>query len=344
MKKSINFNEMPQKILIVKPSALGDVIHALPFLSALKNRFPDAAIHWVIAKGLEGLLSNHPMIEKLWIINKGAWKNPSNISKTIRELKSLFSNLAIQNYDLVIDLQGLLRSAVITHFSKAKLSVGFSDARETAPFFYDIKIKGGKDIHAVDRYLKIAQYLDCNINAVNFAMPKFDPLPPIMKTLPEKYIVIIPSAMAQPKRWQPERFGQLASILPYPSIIIGSANDMPISEIVLKFSNGNARSLCGETTLIDLMAVIKNAVFCITNDTGPMHIAAALNIPIAAIFGPTNPIRTGPYGENNIIIRKVLPCSPCYKRKKCSNRICLDSLSADDVKEAVYCSPKFGLL
>ncbi|MBF0472833.1 MAG: glycosyltransferase family 9 protein [Nitrospirae bacterium] len=344
MKKSIINTKEPQKILIVKPSALGDVIHSLPFLYALKSRFPNAAIHWVIAKGLEGLLSNHPLIDKLWIINKGSWKKTSNISTTIKELKILFHDLKEQNYDLVIDLQGLLRSAIITHFSKSKASVGFSDAREFAPFFYRHKIIGGKDIHAVDRYLKIAKYLDCNIDSINFAMPEFDPIPQIIKTLPDKYIVMIPSAMAAAKRWSPERFGALASILPYKSVIIGSAQDIPISEIVLNQANNNAISLCGKTNLSELMAVIKNAAFCVTNDTGPMHIAAAQNVPIAAIFGPTNPIRTGPYGANNIIIRKDLPCVPCYKRNKCSNRICLDSLTVKEVKEAIYSSPIFGLL
>lgn len=344
MEKSISFkgvSDPPKKILIVKPSSLGDVIHTLPFLYALKNRFPLAKIDWVIAKGLEELLSNHPMINKLWIINKGQWKNSSNISITLKELKTLFQQLKAQDYDIAIDLQGLLRSAVITHFSKARDTIGFRDARELAPFFYRHKIIGGKDIHAVDRYLKIAKYLGCDINKVIFAMPEFDPSPPIVKNLPEKYIVMIPSAMAAPKRWQPERFGKLASILPYSSIIVGGTNDIPIAETVLRNSDGNALSLCGKTNLQELMAVIKNASLCITNDTGPMHIAAALCIPIAAIFGPTNPIRTGPYGENNIIIRKNLPCIPCYKRKKCKNRLCMDSLTVDEVKEAIESFFKF---
>jgi len=339
----VNIKYNYRRILIVKPSALGDVAHSLPFLDVMVKRFPDARIDWVIAKGLEGVLENHPLIERLWVIDKGKWKKIFNISDTIRELRTLFRDLADQEYDLVVDLQGLLRSAVIAHYSRAKVSVGFSDAREGAPFFYTHKIKGGKDIHAVDRYLKIAQYLGCDIGTVNFAMPNFDPNPQILKLLPEKYFVMAPSAMAEAKRWQPERFGQLASILPYESIIIGTNHDIPLANEVLDHAKDNARSLCGMTNLSELMAVIKNAVLCITNDTGPMHIAAALNTPVAAIFGPTNPIRTGPYGLNNIIIQKDLPCVPCYKRKKCNNQTCMDTLTVNDVRDAIYSSPKFGL-
>jgi heptosyltransferase-1 len=139
------------KFLIIKPSSLGDVIHSLPFLNAVKAGFPGASVHWVIAKGLEGILEAHPMIDKLWVINKDAWKKIGNLKVTVNELKELFRNMKKERYDIAFDLQGLLRSGVIASATGAPVRVGFKEAREGSSFFYTHKIKGGKGIHAVDR-------------------------------------------------------------------------------------------------------------------------------------------------------------------------------------------------
>ena len=157
-------NRNPQKILIVKPSSLGDVVHSLPFLNAMKTCFPEAEIHWVIAKGLEGLLDGNPMIERLWVINKDAWKKIDNAKNTVTEIRNLFKGLKKEKFDLVIDLQGLLRSGIITKSTGAPVRIGFQEAREGSRFFYTHKVKGGKDIHAVDRYLKIASVLGCDVS------------------------------------------------------------------------------------------------------------------------------------------------------------------------------------
>ncbi len=102
----ISIKKIPKKILIIKPSSLGDIVHSLPFLNAVKNTFPFAEIHWVIAKGFEGLLENHPMVKRLWIINKDRWKSLKRIKETAIEFKSLFKELEYESYDVVIDLQG----------------------------------------------------------------------------------------------------------------------------------------------------------------------------------------------------------------------------------------------
>ena len=149
----------PRKILIIKPSSLGDVVHSLPFLNVIRTCFPKAEIHWVIAKGLEGLLEGHPMVNKLWIINKDKWKKIKNVKGTISEFNVLFKELKKEKFDLVVDLQGLLRSGVLTAATGAPVKVGFKEAREGSKFFYTHKVEGGRDIYAVDRYLKIADFL-----------------------------------------------------------------------------------------------------------------------------------------------------------------------------------------
>jgi heptosyltransferase-1 len=130
----------PRKILIIKPSSLGDVVHSLPFLNVIRTCVPKAEIHWVIAKGFEGLLEGHPMVNKLWIINKDKWKKIKNVKGTINELKGLFKELKKEKFDLVLDLQGLLRSGILTSATSAPVRIGFAEAREGSKFFYTHKV------------------------------------------------------------------------------------------------------------------------------------------------------------------------------------------------------------
>jgi heptosyltransferase I len=328
----------PQKILIVKPSSLGDVVHSLPFLNAVKTCFPEAEIHWVIAKGLEGILDGHPMIERLWIINKDAWKKIDNAKNTVTEIGILFKELKTEHFDLVVDLQGLLRSGIITSATRAPVRIGFQEAREGSRFFYTHKVKGGKDIHAVARYLKIASFLGCDISRVSF------PFPPessstftsqlLTFNVPTEYAVLVPGARWKTKKWPPEKFGELASRLPVQSVVVGSKADKDIADLIVSLSAGKAVSLAGKTSLPELIAVMRRAKFVISNDSGPMHIAAALGIPVLAIFGPTDPRRTGPYGKGHTIITAEEPCAPCFK-KTCEDVKCLEGLSVDKIFEII---------
>lgn len=301
----------PDKILIVKPSSLGDIVHSLPFLNAIKSRYPETEIHWVVARGFEGLLEAHPMIKKLWIIDKDKWKVISRVKGTVNEIKALFKQLKGERFDLVVDLQGLLRSGAITASTGSPVRVGFTEAREGSRLFYTHKITVGKDIHAVDRYLKIAEFLGCDISNVCFPFPVFDR--PSTFNFGD-YAVIVPGARWNTKRWAPENFGKLVSRMPLKPVIVGSKNDMSIADEVVSLSKGKAISLAGKTDLKELINVMRGAKFVVSNDSGPMHIAAALGIPVFAIFGPTDPKRTGPYGKGHTIIKEDVACAPCFKR------------------------------
>jgi lipopolysaccharide heptosyltransferase I len=323
----------PQKILIIKPSSLGDVVHSLPFLNSIKNCFPQSEIHWVIAKGLEGILEGHPMINKLWVINKDDWKKISKAKNTISELNALFQKIRKENFDLVIDLQGLLRSGIITKATGASLRIGFQEAREGSRFFYTHTVQGGKDIHSVDRYLKIADFLGCNTSEIIFPFPLYeDHLPSRLET--NDYAVIVPGARWRTKRWPAKKFGKLLSLLPIDTVIVGSKSDLSIANDIISESERKPASLVGKTNLHELIEVMKGARFVVSNDSGPMHIAAALNIPVFAIFGPTDPLRTGPYGRNHTVIRTEISCAPCF-RKTCDNVRCMQELPAEQVYEAI---------
>jgi heptosyltransferase-1 len=326
----------PKKILIIKPSSLGDVVHSLPFLNAVKTRFSDAEIHWLIAKGLERLLERHPMISKLWIINKDAWKNIVNIRVTINELKVLLKQIKMEDFDIVIDLQGLLRSGIITAATRAPVRIGFTEAREGSRLFYTHKVKGGRIIHAVDRYLKIAGFLGCDINDICFPLPlSFNSaLSTQNLALSKEYAVIVPGARWKTKMWPLEKYGKLSAMLPLNNVIIGSKRDVDIADKIVALSKGKAISLAGKTDLKELIEVMRGAKFVVSNDSGPMHIAAALGIPVFGIFGPTDPLRTGPYGEGHTLIKEKISCAPCFK-KTCDDLKCMNRLSVEKVYEEI---------
>ena len=156
-----------------------------------------------------------------------------------------------------------------------------------------------------------------------------------MKELPDQYVIICPSAGKPANRWQASKFGELASILDLPAVVIASGAEADIAREVVNSSKGNAISIAGKTGLKDLLPVIGQAKYFICNDTGPMHIAAALDVPVFAIFGPANPVRTGPYGSIHTVIQKDLDCSPCYAHTPCRHFRCMEGLTVAEVFDTI---------
>jgi lipopolysaccharide heptosyltransferase I len=331
--RSVHSRAVFGKILIVKPSSLGDVVHSLPFLHAVRSCFPKAELHWVIAKGLEGLLQGHPMIDRLVSINKDLWKKISSAETTLKEIIRLFRQLRNEQYDLVVDLQGLLRSGLITMVTSAPVRVGFAEAREGSRFFYTLKVRAGREVHAVERNMKIAAALGCRSDDIVFPFPPDDENSGKGQDLKKRfgeYSVIVPGARWKTKIWPSENFGRVAAMLPIRSVVIGSETERRIAEEVVSYSMGKALSLAGETGLKELLSVIRSARMVITNDSGPMYIAAALHVPVIAVFGPTSPLRTGPYGTGNIVLQSSAECVPCFK-KTCRGLRCMHDITTDAV-------------
>lgn len=293
---------------------------------------------WVVSHGLHTFLEGHPLIHTLWVIKKDQWKQWSRLEDTVKEILSLKKQLGCVGYDVAIDLSGLFRSGVITWFSKAPVRLGFAESDEGSPFFYTHRIHGSMKIHAIDRYLEIARYMGCKINSIEYPLAPYDPAPGILQTLPKKYVVMAPSAGKPANQWPAEKFGELASRLSLPSVVIASGGEAGIADTVVAHAKGNAISIAGKTGLKELIPVISRAAFFVCNDTGPMHLAAALNIPVFAVFGPANPVRTGPYGDIHTVIQLDLPCAPCYAKYPCTRYDfrCMKDLSVDQVYDAIY--------
>ncbi len=340
------------RILIIKPSSLGDIVHALPFLKALRDKFPDAHISWVVSKGFEDILSGNPLINELIIFDKNL-KGIVNLAKTLKA----------QHYDMVIDLQGLLRSGLMTFFAKAPLKIGFENAREGSRYFYNKKIKVDNDMHAVDRYLEVVKAIEHRSQMTDKAQRhrgteaqstehregKIEFPLYIDKTAGGhvkrllgdimEYVVIVPSARWQTKRWPPEHFASLISRIQIPCVITGSKGDREIAQRIAELKNPlNILDLCGKLNLKELSALIAGSKVVVSADSGPLHIAVALGVPVVALFGPTDPQRTGPYGWKESrkikVLRASVLCSPCFK-KECKNPICMDKISVETVLKEI---------
>lgn len=320
------------KVLVVKPSSLGDIVHSLAFLNTVKENYPEVKIHWVVGKAFEDLLNEHPLIEKVFPIDKDRWKNIKKISQIFKDFFDIGKQLRQENYQMTIDLQGLLRSGIITALSGAPVRWGFKEARELSSLFYNRVVSAKINQHAVWRYLKMAEALGCVVSSVKFPLPK-EKEPEWLKSF-DNYAVIIPSARWQSKNWPIPYFVELIKSLPNNFVIVGSKSDEEIASNIEKYSQGKAISLAGKTSLRELIAVFKKSIFVISPDTGSMHLAVACGKRVVAIFGPTSPERTGPFGDEHLVINTDLPCSPCFK-KYCPELKCMKEITPKKVYDKI---------
>ncbi len=311
------------KILILKPSSLGDVIHALPVLRLLKQHYPKSEIHWWLDVNLKPLLEGDPDLAGIFPFHRKRWIAPHHWA----EIGSSIHAMRAERFDLAIDLQGLARSGLFAWLANADLLVGLDNlregGREGARGFYDLTPPRSPDgTHAVDRYLSVLPLLKVPVHQNFEWLPK---RPAIADQVQEKWnlgtgpwIALLPGARWDNKRWPAENFAALTrSMAENPEarfVILGSADERALGETIAAANLARCLNLSGQTTLWEMIEWIRLSRVMITNDTGPMHIAAALRKPVVALFGPTDPASTGPYGQlKNVIQMTDLPCVPCMK-------------------------------
>jgi lipopolysaccharide heptosyltransferase I len=330
----------PDRILIIKPSALGDVVHTLPLLHLLRRRFVTAKISWLIAPSWKALIEKHPDLDEVILFDrKGLADLALGQDGMVRAIE-LSRELADRQFDLVIDVQGLLRSAALTWATHAPVRIGFGYAREGAWLAYTHRVGTlHHQRHAVERYLDVAEALGCGRGpiAFNFGVSASDytAVASLLEGLP-RFAVLLPGTNWATKRWPIEYFAQLAerirNDLGLPIVVAGANDAIPLAAQIPFDLN-----LAGKTTLPQLVALLERASLVIANDSGPMHIAAALNRPLVTMFGPTNPVRTGPYRRPNTVVQLDIVCSPCYSRN-CSHTSCMRWLTPDMVLAQARCA------
>jgi lipopolysaccharide heptosyltransferase II len=322
------------KILLLKPSSLGDVIQAMPVLRLLKLHFPNAEIFWWIDSALAPLLEGDPDLTGIVRFERKRWGRPQHWPEMFRSIHWLRA----QNFDLVIDLQCLLRSSTFAWLTRGKFLVGLDEVREGARGFYDLAVpRKSFHTHAVDWYLAVLPAIGVPVHDKFNWLPE---RPQIAADIKQKWpgevsgekstgnrqsaignpqwIALQPGARWENKRWPVENFSALVRLLAkkYPEArfaILGSKEDFALGEIISRAEPSRCLNLCGATSLPEMIEWVRLCDIMVTNDTGPMHAAAALGKPLVALFGPTEPRRTGPYGQLENVLRIDLPCSPCLK-------------------------------
>ena len=336
-------------ILIVKLSAIGDVVHTLPSLAALRKLYPESHITWVVEEASSDIIRGHPHLDRVIISRRKRWvenlKKLHDIKTTIADIRSFVKTLRDRKYDLVIDFHGLFKSSVIVLLSGGKRKLGYDSMQELSGLFLNEKISEDMGKHAVDRYLDFIRYLGTDIDNPDFNIPIEEGNKIRIETLlkanyidiNEPFVAVNPVAFWDTKLWEDNKFARLCDRitkeLKYKVVFTGSKGHGSIERIrsMMTFPSVN---LEGQTTLRDLAYLYRLSGLLITTDSGPMHIAAAMNTPTVALFGPTDPSRTGPYGKGHIVVQKEMPCSPCFL-KKCDTKRCMEEITVDEVFEAV---------
>lgn len=334
----------PKRILIIKPSSLGDIIHTLPTLAALRKKFPDAWIAWMVKQEWAEILEGNPFLNEVL-----------TVSFELKEWWSLLQTIRKKHFDLAIDLQGLFRSALLGRLSGAKVVVGFAQGRECSPWFYthrvELPIPAGQswrlwNRHAVDRNLSVAKFLGAECVTPEFWLPNFPDDQEMVEqwlhaagvTVSDRLVAITPVTRQNIKNWPLDRFVQVAEALTkldHVKILLIGTENQEISRPFEAAVGSRLVNLMGKSCVRQLGVIFDKVQLLITNDSAPLHIAVARGVPIVTIFGPTNPESTGPYGGQveSHVLTHTLPCRPCGQRT-CRNETpieCLTSISVQDV-------------
>jgi heptosyltransferase-1 len=321
-------------ILIVRLGALGDVVHAIPAATALRRAFPAARIDWL------GEAKHLALVELVKVIDRAiAVRSP-----TIRGWSDAVRDLRTTRYDLAIDLQGLLKSAVLARASGAARVVGFSiwhlREKTARPFYSDVRdAEGG---HVIAKNLRLLEAVGVHDPAIEF--PLYDPPSDSLAALraeigaETRFALVNPGAAWANKRWPADRFGEIAAFLAdaplLTPVVLWGPGEERLAHAVIAASGGRAM-LAPPTTLADLVALSRAAAIVVSGDTGPLHIATAVGTPTVSLFGPTNPARNGPFSADDIVVSRYDACGCHYDRRCHHEPWCLSDVTAAEVSAAI---------
>lgn len=308
-----------ERILVIKPSALGDVVQSLPLLPVLRRRFPQAQISWLIQTELRDLVSGHPDLDDvITCARRPSWTSAGALLQTLRS----------REFDLVFDLQGLLRSALMTWATGARWRVGLETAREGASLAVNLTLREtGRDVPAHARYWRVAAALGCGdaprVTHVAIAAGDWQAAHAALSPLPRPILAVQAGARWETKRWPVDKFADLLdrALATWGGsvVLVGSSNERADcvrleEELRRRGATAPTLNLAGRTSLKQLAAVLQRADAVVSNDSGPMHLAAELGTPTLGIFTCTSPQRSGPPGERHELIATRVDCAAGYHK------------------------------
>jgi heptosyltransferase-1 len=334
-----------QRILIVRLGALGDIVHAIPVAAALRRAYPTARIDWLVSAKHRDILDLVPVIDRRLVINdRGRASGGATLWAAVRELRR-------QRYDAAIDLQGLVKSAVLARSSGAARVLGFSPAyaRESlASLFYTETYDGGRGglfdpretRHVVEINLGVLGLLGMSAGTPEFPIDTVASRAAreAAEATGGRYALLNPGAAWPNKRWPPERFGALAARLRerqgLPSVVLWGPGEEALARETVAASGG-AAVLSASTTIADVVAMARGTAVMVSGDTGPTHIASAVGAPIVGIYGPTRPSRNGPMSPGDLWVSRDAVCQ-CHHLRRCKlGRMCLLDIEVGEVESAV---------
>lgn len=344
-------------ILIVKLSSLGDVTHTLPALTTLRRHWPAARLTWLVEPPALEIIRGHPALDRIIAWRRGDWVKQLRglrLPAAFRLLRDFLGELRDTRYDLVVDFQGLAKSALWVAAARADRKAGYGPGtrrNELAWLAYNRRVPvRDPAAHAVERNLRLLEGL---------GLPRL-PLRYDFPVLPENereaanllarvevengaaFVAVNAMTRWPTKNWTPAGFAEVADALVLRGLSVvftGAAEDRAALDEIAAAMRTPMRRLDGRTSLKTLAAVFRRARAVLSTDTGPMHIAVAVGTPVVALFGPTDPGYTGPHGGGHVVLRSGVPCSPCFK-KTCRTRLvehhaCMRGIQAKDVVKAV---------
>ena len=323
------------RLLIVRLGSLGDLVHALPAVAAIRRAHQAAEIDWLVDAPHREFLSLVPIVSSLVTLegrSAGAWLAARRM-------------LRARRYDVALDFQGLVKSAALARLSGAARVLGFDRAslREPAAgMLYHERIDVGERGHVIHKNLRLAAAVGASAQSIEFPIDPVESAAAagIQRRFPSGYAVINPGAAWPNKRWPAERFGAIADLLRQrfglASVVLWGPGESDLAEAVVA-SSLNAAIAAPQTSLRDLVALARGARLIVSGDTGPLHIAAAVGVPAVALFGPTDASRNGPWRARDRSLSRYASCH-CHYERRCrlhAARWCLGSIGVDEVADAV---------
>lgn len=340
----------PQKILVLRLGSMGDIIHSLPAVAALRESLPTAIIGWVVEERWSALLSTpgartasrgpeKPLVDHVHTVNTLAWRDAPIKASTWKDVRSSIRSMRAVGYDAAIDIQGAIKSSVLGSLARPRKKIGFDQPREgLATFFYDKKVQPTGN-HIAERNLELASAVGAKKSAATLYPIPVDPVAEQWADRELKmrgltsFAILNPGAGWGAKCWPTERYAEVSRRLAASgihSLINMGPGEESLAEAVVGASQGTAQVL--SCTLPELISLTRRASLFIGGDTGPLHLAVALNTPSVALFGPTDPARNGPYGGRAVVLRSP-QSSTTYKRSPQHDEG-LASISVGDVLQA----------
>lgn len=322
-----------ERLLIVRLSAMGDVIHTLPAAQALRDLFPKAMIEWLIEERWAELLcapdtprrgprsAQRPLADEVHTVKLAEWRKSLFRLSTLEQIAKVWNDVRAAHYDVTVDLQGAIRSSLLARWSRAQVIYGSAEPREAPASLWYTRRVVARGTHVIEQNLSIVGAIaGRRLSALEVELPRDERAEArVEKRLwdagIEEFVLVNPGAGWGAKRWPAERYGRVARALGDSSVRVVvnyGPGEEGLAQEVEAASGGRAKAL--QCSISELIALTRRARLFIGGDTGPLHLAAALRVPVVAIFGPTDPARNGPYGTRSVVLRN--PASPTTHARK----------------------------